>query len=457
MSTKKRFFASHAKSSAAIISLAIHGIFLVVALTFVAVTVIQKQEQSFEAPTVNRPKMALKRLQVPVNVKKQAPKPKIRKRIVVKPKVNQNMPDIKMPEVSGVKGGLGNAGGGGFGAASSIGLTLPEIDIFGVKGKGERIVLVLDSQADMMDDNRGGIAAYTIIKQELVRIVDELPPTALFNVLVFDWKEVAMAFPSLVSANDENARKVEEWLMPLNAVKKGMGARDYGLQTLGKGGTIMSDTMLIGAFEDVKKVGGTGEVDVRAWFKSSMLAQKLQADTVFLLTDDWDLQRVPTTAAGMSREEWDKTSAGIKWKDSHKEGLRKLDEENKKRAANGEPPKILERNEWDINREYFPGIERPPQSKYYQYTAKDFLQAFMLTRDKFAPQAPQITSGIAKKKSGKFDSSFNVILFVPQGQGASETSEANFKALAGLCSGQYKTIAGLEAIQSYVKSAPEGN
>jgi len=46
--------------------------------------------------------MALKKLQVPVNIKKKASKkPKLRKRIVVQPKMNSSMPEI---EIFGVKG-----------------------------------------------------------------------------------------------------------------------------------------------------------------------------------------------------------------------------------------------------------------------------------------------------------------------------------------------------------------
>ncbi len=455
MPTRKRFFASHAKSSAAIISLAIHAIFLVVALTFVAVTVIKKEETKWEAKQVTRPKMTLKRLQVPVNVKKQAPKPKIRKRIVVKPRVNQNMPDIRMPEVSGVKGGLGNAGGGGFGASGSVGFTMPEINIFGVKGKGEKIILVLDASADMMEDKRGGIPAYTIIKQELVRIVEELPPTALFNVLVFDWNNVAMAFPSLVPASDANAAQLKSWLMPLNgSVEQGFSGQ-VGLQTLGKGGSMYGDRndLFIGPFKHVKQVGGSGKADVRQWFWPAMLAQKLQADSIFILTDDWDIQRVGTTTAGMSREEWDKTAAGIRWKEKYREGLKLLDEENAKRRAAGKDIKVLPRNEWSVNKEYFPDIEKPPHGTDYYYTPKDFAYAFELLRDAHGPQSIQTTSGIGKKRSSKSDSSVNIIIFTPKGQQASQGTEGNFKALTGLCNGQYKTIAGLEAIQSYVAKA----
>ena len=68
---KNGFFAKHAKSSAAMISLGIHAVLILVAVSFVAVTVIQKEDKKFEAKQVNRPKQRLKKLQVPVKVKKE--------------------------------------------------------------------------------------------------------------------------------------------------------------------------------------------------------------------------------------------------------------------------------------------------------------------------------------------------------------------------------------------------
>ncbi len=122
---KKRFFANHSKSSALVVSLAIHAVLLVVAISFVAVKVIIKEEPDFVAKKVKRPKMPPKKLQVPVDVKKRKPKPRLRKRIVSKPK---NFTDIKMPEITGVKGGLGNMGGDGLG---SLGFDLDIGDLFG--------------------------------------------------------------------------------------------------------------------------------------------------------------------------------------------------------------------------------------------------------------------------------------------------------------------------------------
>ena len=135
------------------ISLGIHAVLIVVALSFVAVTVITKEEQVFEAKPVKRPKMALKKLQVPINIKKKKmQKPKLRKRIVVQPKLNKTMPDIKMPEITGVKGGLGGGIAGGLGGAGGVGFSMPEINLFGIKGKGEKIFIILDTSAGIMSD-----------------------------------------------------------------------------------------------------------------------------------------------------------------------------------------------------------------------------------------------------------------------------------------------------------------
>ena len=112
MEKKQGFFASHSKSSAAVATLIIHAVLILMAVFFVAVTVITKEEVDFEAKPVARPKMNLRKLQVPVNSKKPPP-PKLRRQIVVKPKLNKTMPDIKMPEIVGVKGGVGAGSGGG--------------------------------------------------------------------------------------------------------------------------------------------------------------------------------------------------------------------------------------------------------------------------------------------------------------------------------------------------------
>lgn len=112
----------------------IHAGLILLALSFVAVTVIQKEETTFKAEPVKRPQMPMKRLQVPMKVKK-IEKPKLRKNIVARPKAKSV--EIQMPEITGILGGLGAMGGdGGLGG---LGFNL-EIDLFGgSKGSGNEL------------------------------------------------------------------------------------------------------------------------------------------------------------------------------------------------------------------------------------------------------------------------------------------------------------------------------
>ncbi len=123
--SRKRFFANHAKSSAMVVSLAIHAVIVVVAILVVVAKVIIPEDPDFQVKKVKRPKMPPKKIQVPVDVKKRKPKPRLRKRIVVNKKT---FTDIKMPEISGIKGGLGNMGGDGIGG---LGFDLDIGDLFG--------------------------------------------------------------------------------------------------------------------------------------------------------------------------------------------------------------------------------------------------------------------------------------------------------------------------------------
>ena len=132
---KRNWLAKHAKSSAALISLGIHILLILVAISFVAVTVIQKEDQKFEAKQVKRPSQKLRKLKVPMKANKKKPKPKLRKRLVVK-NVKRNTPEFQLPEITGVKGGIGSMGDGG--AMETIGFSMPELDFLGQRLKAKK-------------------------------------------------------------------------------------------------------------------------------------------------------------------------------------------------------------------------------------------------------------------------------------------------------------------------------
>ncbi|MDF7801536.1 hypothetical protein P4C99_18810 [Pontiellaceae bacterium B1224] len=218
---KKGFFSNHAKSSAAMISLGIHAILIVAAVSFVAVTVIQKEDKQFVAKTVSRPSVKLRKLQVPVKVKKDKPKPKLRKRVVVKD-VRRKTPDFKMPEITGVKGGMGNIGGEGSGM-ESIGFSMPEMNFLGAKAKGDKVVFVVHfGPAPISGGGDGGngtpfsrMTGLTI-RNRLEDLVDSLPEYTLFNVIAY-WSVDAWAMePTMQLATAANKQKVKDWMEPVN-------------------------------------------------------------------------------------------------------------------------------------------------------------------------------------------------------------------------------------------------
>lgn len=435
--SNKRFFTQHAKSSAALVSLGIHAVLIVVALSFVAVTVINKEDKQFEAKPVSRPQMHLKKLQVPVNIKKKkVQKPKLRKRIVVQPKVSRNTPDIRMPEIAGVKGGLGNAGGGGLGGAGGLGFSMPEIELFGVKGKGEKIVFVLDASPGMMVDEIGGVRAYEIIKSELVRILGNLNSSVLFNVAVYQEYSSKMLFPKLVPASTANVASVEEWLKPLNRFEKNRNEqRDYGIQTTGKGGVEINQQNRIAPLMENQS----------HWVAPAIQAMRDQADTVFILTSNWGFIATKVKGAGSwseaKMERWNKKVA---------EAKAKHEEENTKRAAMGEAPRIISGIPYErhVVLAYFPGTEIPPQAEWRRYTPRELADALVNTRMKYQQEKNTLTGKLRnQKESERF--SINVIQFVPEGG----EEIANFKTLTGRTRGAFSLIKGLAAVESYLDRA----
>lgn len=175
--TKKGYFRRHAKSSAAIFSLAIHGIVLVAAVSFVAVKVVIKDDQLFEPKPVQRPRVQLQKLQLPVTVmKKKIPPPKLRQRLVTPKQIKPNQ--LIMPEVTGVSGGTGFLdGGGGLGGDDFQSFN---VSFFGVKGNGRRLVFIIEYSNGMQYKERE-----PVMRREASRVIKELPEGVEFAVIFF--------------------------------------------------------------------------------------------------------------------------------------------------------------------------------------------------------------------------------------------------------------------------------
>lgn len=97
--------------SALVLSILIHAALFLLAGMLVVFSVVNKKEQVFVPPKpVDRPKMKLKKPKVKV---RKSAKPKSSQRIVTNVK-RASMPDIQLPEMSGMGDGVGTGMGGGF-------------------------------------------------------------------------------------------------------------------------------------------------------------------------------------------------------------------------------------------------------------------------------------------------------------------------------------------------------
>jgi len=114
--------------TAVLVSILIHGGLFLLAGMFVVFTVVKQKEVEFAPPkAVERPKMKLKKPKVKV---KKSSKPKPTTRIVTKV-TRASMPDIQLPEMSGMAEGL---------SGGDIGFDLmPDLDTVSVFGSGQSI------------------------------------------------------------------------------------------------------------------------------------------------------------------------------------------------------------------------------------------------------------------------------------------------------------------------------
>jgi len=305
---------------------------------------------------------------------------------------------------------------------------MPDIELFGIKGKGEKVFIILDSTPWIMYDELGGVPAYTLIKEELVRILGELKSTVLFNVAVYgQGSGTHVLFPGLAPANDANVARVDKWLKPLNAVQAG----GYGTHTLGAGSSRLEEDLVVEPL-----------VNLNHWSEPLMYAMKHRVDTVFLLSNGWGHNLYEKAPA----KRWSESKMA-KYKEIGNRAMEKLAEENRKRKANGQPERVLVGS--SVINEYFPGTEHPPQPENYWYSPKEIAQACVNQRKANSSDTPTKSRLGSRNRKIRDSFSFNVIQFVPESGGQ---EESRFKELSGMLDGECRSLPGLKAIESYLNA-----
>jgi hypothetical protein len=202
--------------------------------------------------------------------------------IKVDPKVVKTafQPKFKAITGMGLGAGLGTGYGlGGFGEGVSA------FDFFGIRGKGEKIMICVDVSISMIEEKTGGFVGFERVKKRLGSVIDVLGDKTLFNVVAF--ADSGLTFKDeMVPGTPDNKVAAKKFLQPFNT------KNNYGLN---KGNVKSAE---IGK----KATGGSTRLDLA--LTSAFL---MGADTILVISDG--IPRVGKELSSDQRSSWNAQQA----------------------------------------------------------------------------------------------------------------------------------------------------
>jgi len=174
----------------------------------------------------------------------------------------------KFKAVSGM--GLGAGLGTGYGT-HGFGTGMANVDFFGIRARGEKIAILMDVSVSMVEEGRGGAEGYQRVRQRVEEVIEALPDTTLFNVVVFADAAQTME-PELMQATKENKARAMRFVRPYN--------------TGGNWGLTHGNVEAID--QGVPAVGGTTRLDL-----ALTASFKMGADTILIISDGAPRVRKP--------------------------------------------------------------------------------------------------------------------------------------------------------------------
>lgn len=308
------------------VSFAIHLLLLLGAGVFVISHIFYNRESTFVGQPPPMKSYEPRKLEFKVKVSKQqrsSSRPSMSPRMVSTRMSSQlALPEIKMdpkvvktsfqPKFKAFGGtGLGSGLGTGYGL-SGFGNGVSAFDFFGIRGRGDKIAILVDVSVSMVEEQQGGVRGYQRVKDRIYKVIDALSEGAMFNVIVF--ADAASAYEKqLVVANDDYKGKAKLFVRPFNT------EGNYGLTT----GNIQPANIGIPA------VGGETRLDL-----ALTAAFEQGADTILIISDG-----LPRVKKGMTAEQASARNAELaNWYKTHEDQLRQFDQ-----AAASQPPARAQR------------------------------------------------------------------------------------------------------------------
>ncbi|MGB4047770.1 MAG: hypothetical protein WBL24_06355 [Kiritimatiellia bacterium] len=217
--------------NAILISLLIHVLLIIGAISLTIMIIAPKQKMMFEGK--KSPSLPARKLEHAIRVKqmqKQTRKPQILQRLVTEAPSKvalPEMPDMKTPDIKNLRdtplmnsraGSIGGIGGGGGGAGRGLtgGMGYSDTKFFGENIRTRAIVICMDISRSMIAK---GVTQDVL--NEAVKMLENMNVGTKFNILVFVDGSDGFA-PQMVYATQENKQKAIEWLkQPFDGRRQG--------------------------------------------------------------------------------------------------------------------------------------------------------------------------------------------------------------------------------------------
>lgn len=277
----------------------------------------------------------------------------------------------EMPDLPSSTGGFGGFGGmgSGVGMGSGTGMSTSLGGGAGLGGRGfmslsflgstsqnvSKVIFVVDTSTEIMEPRKGGFQAFTIIREEIMRLVGRLPASAQFNVVLFSYDSgddnngvaTNLFRPELSAATSDNKKAFFEWMTPVNAQLGNFGPDSAGSRNAWKAKPLPENSGVDPLFLPP------------VWARATHAALEQEPDAIYVITASQGRVRrhVDETTLAKRREanlkkseqfEADMRKAGLDAKAviaakiaAHDKAARELEEINRKLVAQKKDPIVL--------------------------------------------------------------------------------------------------------------------
>ncbi len=219
-----------------------------------------------------------------------------------------SLPDLPKMGSSSLNGmgfgkGMGAVGTGtgyntGLGTSSGLGRGFMSTSFLGVSTqRASRIVFIVDVGRDLLDIRKGGFEAFTIIREEMMKLINRLPPQATFGVVLYEsgrWSDRSVAAFNLKLAPANVAQKTEffEWLRPVNATPDRIGISSADPRRIEWTPKPLSNAGI-----------NTTGWEIPGWAQALHFALEMEPDTVYIVAGSQGRFRKRASEAELTRRQ----------------------------------------------------------------------------------------------------------------------------------------------------------